>query len=81
MQYGRRLLHQIVDEVADDDPERLFVFVSRYDEPEDGWKPVTYGEVAGSIAHVAYEITNEMGFLETGSFLSWRTLDPTTSGT
>ncbi len=55
-EYGRRLLHNVVDQVAVSDPGRSLAFIPRSNEPKDGWKPVTYGEVANAVNYVAHEI-------------------------
>ncbi|QUC21686.1 uncharacterized protein UV8b_05929 [Ustilaginoidea virens] len=51
-----RLLPVLVDEIAAADPTRPYVFqpVSRH--PRDGWAPVTFGELANAINHVAHLI-------------------------
>jgi acyl-CoA synthetase (AMP-forming)/AMP-acid ligase II len=58
--YGRRLIVNLVDEVAAVDPSRPFVFVPRSSEPKDGWKPVTYREISNAVNHVAHDVTDKV---------------------
>lgn len=64
--YGRRLLVNILDDIAQAEPSRSFVVVPRSDEPKDGWKSVTYGEVAQAINWMASELI-KTGGLPTGN--------------
>lgn len=48
-----RLVVDIVDEVAASDPSRPFIYTPRTNKPEDGWEPISYGELANAVNHVA----------------------------
>lgn len=56
--YGRRLMINIIDSVATKDPERHFIYVPNTGDLKDGWKPITYKQVARAIDHVAWKIAN-----------------------
>jgi len=58
--YGRRLIVNLVDEVAALDPSRPFVFVPRSSEPKDGWKPVTYREISNAVNYVAHDVSDKV---------------------
>jgi acyl-CoA synthetase (AMP-forming)/AMP-acid ligase II len=54
--YGQRLLINVVDERARDEPERECYSVPRSSDPKDGWRPVTYKQFANAINHEAHKI-------------------------
>ncbi|KAK5994515.1 Non-canonical non-ribosomal peptide synthetase FUB8 [Cladobotryum mycophilum] len=54
--YGHRLIANVVDEVATLDPTRPFFHVPVSTDPRDGWKPITYKEIANAVNYVAHEI-------------------------
>lgn len=64
--YGHRLLPHIVDEKARLDPQGEAFFVPRSDNPEDGWKPITWKEYANAINYTARIIIEECGSPATG---------------
>lgn len=47
--YGRRLLPQLVDQIAEASPEKAFAEVAHVDWRRDGWGKVTYGQVARAV--------------------------------
>ncbi|KAI0481939.1 hypothetical protein GGR56DRAFT_684376 [Xylariaceae sp. FL0804] len=59
--YGRRLLPQVVDDIARDEPEREAFSVPRSSDPADGWRPVTFKAYANAVNHVAHRIIEECG--------------------
>ncbi|KAH6896630.1 putative NRPS-like enzyme [Thelonectria olida] len=59
--HGRRLIINIIDGIAASDPSRPFIFVPRTSNPSDGWKPVSYRQIAQVIDHVAWRITENYG--------------------
>lgn len=67
-QYGNRLPVNIVDGIAANDPSRPFIFVPRSSNPVHGWKPVSFGELAQAVNHLAWQITNTHGPAEPESF-------------
>jgi acyl-CoA synthetase (AMP-forming)/AMP-acid ligase II len=52
-----RLLPSLVDEIARSSPSRPFLFEPRSLNPEDGWAPVTFKELANAVDHVAHIIS------------------------
>lgn len=59
--YGGRLFVNILDDIAQAEPSRTFVVVPRSDEPKDGWKPVTYGEMTKAINWMAHKLIKTGG--------------------
>ncbi|EHA49107.1 L-aminoadipate-semialdehyde dehydrogenase [Pyricularia oryzae 70-15] len=51
--YGRRLIPQVLDDLARTTPDREMFSVPRSDDPKDGWKTLSYGQVAGAVDRVA----------------------------
>lgn len=56
--YGRRVLVNLVDEIAASEPSRPFIFAPRSNEPEDGWTPITFKQFANAIHHVAHLVAS-----------------------
>ncbi|KPM41877.1 hypothetical protein AK830_g4721 [Neonectria ditissima] len=63
-QPGHRLLVNIVDHIAKTDPSRPFIFVPQSSIPSAGWKPITFGQLANAINHVAYEVRTRLSALQ-----------------
>ncbi|KLU86444.1 hypothetical protein MAPG_05457 [Magnaporthiopsis poae ATCC 64411] len=51
-----RLVPTVVDEVAAADPEREFVSVPRSSRASDGWRKVTFGQIADGVNRVAAQL-------------------------
>ncbi|UKZ82971.1 putative NRPS-like protein biosynthetic cluster [Trichoderma virens FT-333] len=64
-----RSLINIIEDDAAKEPNRPFIFIPRSSRPQDGWEPVTYGQMANAVNHVAHTIT-KMAFnhVQDGSF-------------
>lgn len=56
-----RLLVNILDEVAQKDPLRPFVYLPKSNSPEDGWEPLSYGEAANAVNYIAHELVKVYG--------------------
>ncbi|KAH8903924.1 putative NRPS-like enzyme [Coniochaeta sp. PMI_546] len=56
-----RLLVNIVDEVAQDDPLRPFAYLPKSSVPQDGWMSINYREAANGINYVAHELVRVNG--------------------
>ncbi|KAK1976536.1 thioester reductase domain-containing protein [Colletotrichum cereale] len=67
-QYGRRLIPQIIDETARSEPDREFLSVPRSSDPRDGWRPITFKQMANAVNRVARRIVEKRGAPEPGSF-------------
>jgi acyl-CoA synthetase (AMP-forming)/AMP-acid ligase II len=50
---GRRLIIDIVDDIAERDPGRPYLYQPRTSLPKDGWASVTFGQLANAVNHVA----------------------------
>ncbi|KAK3936324.1 hypothetical protein QBC46DRAFT_452805 [Diplogelasinospora grovesii] len=66
--YGRRLIINIVDERARNEPDREWISVPRTSKPEDGWKQITYKQAANAINRVAHRIVDTSGRPKEGDF-------------
>ncbi|KAG5915210.1 hypothetical protein E4U42_000100 [Claviceps africana] len=49
-----RLLPVVVDQIAASEPEQPYLYQPKSNRLEDGWAPVTFGELANAINHVAH---------------------------
>ncbi|KAB5562844.1 hypothetical protein GE09DRAFT_1172045 [Coniochaeta sp. 2T2.1] len=67
-QYGRRLLVNILDDVARKDPQRTWLMIPRSGHTSDGWKPVTFKTAANAINRIARKLTEIMGTPAKGQF-------------
>ncbi|KAK1493730.1 thioester reductase domain-containing protein [Colletotrichum cuscutae] len=67
-QYGKRLIPQVLDEVAKSEPNREFISVPRSSNPQDGWKPIFYKQIANAVNRIAQRIIDKRGKPEPGSF-------------
>jgi acyl-coenzyme A synthetase/AMP-(fatty) acid ligase len=59
--YGSRLMPVVVDEVARDQPYLTYALTPLTANVEDGFKPVTFSEMANGINRVAAWILNKIG--------------------
>ncbi|KAK1992606.1 thioester reductase domain-containing protein [Colletotrichum falcatum] len=67
-QYGKRLIPRIIDETARSEPDREFLSVPRSSDPRDGWRPITFRQMANAVNRVARMIVERRGAPEPGSF-------------
>ena len=68
-EYGRRLIPQVIDEIAARDPQREAFQLPQSDtDPKKGWKVVTYGEYAAAINRSAHEVVKTCGAPPTDEF-------------
>lgn len=67
-EYGRRLIVNIVDERARDEPEKEWISIPRTSNPKDGWKKITYAQAANGINRVAHKLASSTGVPKTGEF-------------
>ncbi|PTB67771.1 acetyl-CoA synthetase-like protein [Trichoderma citrinoviride] len=58
-QYGQRLLVNVVDEYAANEPERTFVYQPLSSNPKDGFRPITFRELSNGVNHLARELLRE----------------------
>ncbi|KAB5511705.1 hypothetical protein GE09DRAFT_1180021 [Coniochaeta sp. 2T2.1] len=56
-----RLLVNILDDVARNDPLRPFVFSSKSSQPQDGWESINFREAANGVNYVAHEVVRANG--------------------
>ncbi|KAF6838948.1 nonribosomal peptide synthetase [Colletotrichum plurivorum] len=67
-QYGRRLIPQVLDEIAESDPHAEILSVPRSSDPKDGWKAITYKQVANAVNRIAQKILDKRGKPAPGTF-------------
>jgi acyl-CoA synthetase (AMP-forming)/AMP-acid ligase II len=56
--FGRRVLITLVDDIATAEPTRPFTFIPKSSNLKDGWKPVTFRQIANAVNHRAHDISN-----------------------
>jgi acyl-CoA synthetase (AMP-forming)/AMP-acid ligase II len=66
--YGRRLIPNIIDDFARDEPAREAFQIPRSSNPQDGWKVVTWKDYANAVNHVAHRIIEICGRPEKNTF-------------
>jgi acyl-CoA synthetase (AMP-forming)/AMP-acid ligase II len=66
--YGKRLILNIIDERAYENPVREWVWVPRTSNPKDGWKVITYAQAANAINRVAHKLVATSGLPKKGEF-------------
>ncbi|KAK0648487.1 hypothetical protein B0T16DRAFT_388706 [Cercophora newfieldiana] len=66
--YGKRLILNIIDERAYENPAREWVFVPRTSNPKDGWRAITYSQAANAINRVAHKLVATSGIPKKGEF-------------
>jgi len=58
---GKRLIVNIIDERAREEPVREWVWIPRTSHPRDGWKAITYAQAANAINRVAHRLVETSG--------------------
>lgn len=74
--YGRRLLPTLIDEVSSQDPDRECFQIPRSSEPSDGWRVLTWKDVANAVNRCAHRIVEVCGTPEKDSFPTIAYLGP-----
>ncbi|KAI1775877.1 acetyl-CoA synthetase-like protein [Hypoxylon cercidicola] len=59
--YGRRLIPHVIDDLAKKDPEREAFSIPRSSDPKDGWKAISFRDYANAINRVAHRIVETCG--------------------
>jgi hypothetical protein len=67
-EYGRRLMVNIIDDVARKNPERTWVKIPRSANAGDGWKAVSFKTGANAINRIAHKIIEILGKPAQGKF-------------
>ncbi|KAI0177636.1 nonribosomal peptide synthetase [Pestalotiopsis sp. NC0098] len=65
---GKRLIPHIIDDFAQNEPNREAFQIPRSANVQDGWKVVTFKEFANAVNHAAHRITEICGKPEKGTF-------------
>lgn len=66
--YGRRLIPHVIDDLAKREPEREAFFIPRSSNPKDGWKAISFKEYANAVNRVAHRIIETCGTPRDGTF-------------
>lgn len=66
--YGRRLIPTLIDRVAIEDPTRECMQVPNTSDPSDGWKAITWKQMANAVNLCAHRIIEICGKPEDKSF-------------
>lgn len=66
--FGRRLVPNVIDDIAQTDPLRECFSIPRSSDPADGWRAVTFKQYANSINHVSHLIIDNCGRPLTDTF-------------
>ncbi|KAI3400709.1 hypothetical protein diail_1918 [Diaporthe ilicicola] len=74
--YGRRLLPTLIDEVSIQDPDRECFQIPRSSEPSDGWRVLTWKDMANAVNRCAHRIVELCGTPEKDSFPTIAYLGP-----
>lgn len=74
--YGRRLLPTLIDEVSSQDPDRECFQIPRSSEPSDGWRVLSWKDVANAVNRCAHRIVEVCGTPEKDSFPTIAYLGP-----
>lgn len=67
-EYGRRLMVNIIDDVARKNPERTWLKIPRSANAGDGWKDVSFKTGANAINRIAHKIIEILGHPAQGQF-------------
>jgi Acyl-CoA synthetases (AMP-forming)/AMP-acid ligases II len=65
---GKRLIPNVIDETAHKTPDLECMSIPRSNNPCDGWKPVTWAEVANAVNYVANMLITQNGHPVPGKF-------------
>jgi acyl-CoA synthetase (AMP-forming)/AMP-acid ligase II len=65
---GQRLITHIIDETARETPDLECVSIPRSNNPRDGWKPITWSQVANAVNYAAHMIIMQAGHPVPGTF-------------
>lgn len=60
-EYGRRLIVNVVDDYAQNEPDRVFAYSPISSEPKEGWRPITYKQLSNAVNYLAHEIVQRVG--------------------
>ncbi|KAJ4413894.1 putative NRPS-like protein biosynthetic cluster [Gnomoniopsis sp. IMI 355080] len=67
-EYGHRLIPQVIDDIAAEDPLREAFQFPRTEDPKDGWDTITFENYANAINRCAWMIIETCGKSTEGSF-------------
>lgn len=65
---GQRLITHIIDETACQTPDLECVSILRINNPRDGWKPISWSQIANAVNYAAHMIIMQAGHPVPGTF-------------
>lgn len=65
---GQRLITHIIDETACQTPDLECVSILRSNNPRDGWKPISWSQIANAVNYAAHMIIMQAGHPVPGTF-------------
>ncbi|KAI1330923.1 male sterility protein-domain-containing protein [Xylariaceae sp. FL0255] len=74
--YGRRLVPNIIDAVALNDPNRAFASIPRSENLEDGYTDISYQTVANAINRMCWWLSENLGLADTSEVFSYGMIGP-----
>lgn len=66
--HGRRISINVIDEFAQQEPEREWISIPRTSDPVDGWEPVTFRQASRAINRAAHGLIARFGKAHLDSF-------------
>ncbi|KAH8890531.1 acetyl-CoA synthetase-like protein [Thozetella sp. PMI_491] len=75
-EYGQRLLVSLIDDRAATQPDREWVYIPNTSDPKDGWKKITFAQLASAVNRVAHRIVDTIGRQADGEFPTIAYLGP-----
>lgn len=69
--YGSRLLPQVLDELSERQPERIYASFPKSSNLEDGFRNVTMLQMARAVNHIAWWLQGKIGTSSTFETLSY----------
>ena len=75
MNYGRRIIPRLVDDIAQSDPQRPFVSIPKSSTLEEGYEDVTYSKFANLVNACAWWLESHLGRGKLGTLLYIGPLD------
>ncbi|KAI0840505.1 hypothetical protein F5Y06DRAFT_294493 [Hypoxylon sp. FL0890] len=78
--FGRRLIPNVIDEIAEKDPQRECFSVPRSSNPQDGWEMITFKAYANAINYICHVIIEKCGKPLDGSFPTLAYIGPNDAG-
>lgn len=70
-EYGRRLIPNVIDERARQEPTKLFAAIPRSKDLADGYVDVTYASLANAVNRASWWLYESMGHVDTSEVFAY----------